>query len=120
MRQRIVPLLLLVATWSLVACSSSSSPSEPDRPVWLTALIAEIQAQPATNPPSSIWRYRYHGEIVYYRPPVCCDVFGDLYDEEGNLICHPDGGIAGNGDGRCPDFFDVRTGETLIFRDPRG
>jgi len=73
-----------------------------------------------TNPPSSVWSFRYDGEVVYHRAAVCCDVFGNLYDEQGSLLGHPDGGIAGNGDGRCPDFFDVRTDGTLIWSDPRG
>ncbi len=30
-------------------------------------------------------------------------MFGLLYDSECNLICAPDGGFTGNGDGRCPD-----------------
>jgi len=120
MKARIAGTCILLAACSLLACSGSSSPTEPEQPAWLTALIAQIQAQPVTNPPSSIWRYRYRGQVVYHRPAVCCDVFGDLYDAQGSLLCHPDGGFAGNGDGRCPDFFDVRTDETLIWSDPRG
>jgi hypothetical protein len=56
---------------------------------------------------------------VYYLPPRCCDIFGNLYDSQGQIICHPDGGIAGHGDGRCPDFLNQRTNETVIWRDTR-
>ena len=42
-----------------------------------------------------------------------------LYDENCNKICSPDGGIAGNGDGLCPDFFTNRTNERLIWEDKR-
>jgi hypothetical protein len=104
----------------VVACDGGS-PTSPDRPLpgWVVALTVEIQSAPVTQPPSSIWRYRYRGETVYFRPSRCCDVQSDLYDDRGILLCHPDGGISGNGDARCPDFFTQRTREQLIWQDPR-
>ena len=56
---------------------------------------------------------------MFYVPPACCDVPSELYDHDGNLICGPDGGIRGTGDGKCPDFFEKRREGTLIWRDPR-
>lgn len=112
---------LLVAAFfvvTLTACSTSF-PSEPQRPAWLQSLIAQIASEPVTNPPSSIISYRYRGATVYYRPARCCDIFADLYDEEGTLICHPDGGITGGGDGRCSDFATARSMEELVWADPR-
>ena len=35
------------------------------------------------------------------------------------VICHPDGGITGRGDGRCPDFFVERRNERVVWRDQR-
>jgi hypothetical protein len=58
--------------------------------------------------------------MVYFRPARCCDVYSDLYDRNGVVICHPDGGIVGNGDGRCPDFFTNHSEEELVWQDPRG
>ncbi len=100
---------------------SSASPSEPgaSNPLWLQALIAQIESEPVTNPPSSIVRYRYQGATVYFRPSRCCDVPSDLFSEAGELLCHPDGGITGRGDGRCPDFFTARTDEQPVWQDPR-
>jgi hypothetical protein len=46
-------------------------------------------------------------------------MFSSLYDAKGNVICAPDGGIIGTGDGGCPDFISQRTGEKLIWEDPR-
>ena len=113
-------LVLATLVIGAAACSSSSSPSEPAAaPPWLQALIAQIEAEPVTNPPSAIFRYRYAGDTVYFRPGRCCDLPSDLYNETGELICHPDGGITGRGDGRCPDFFSARSSEQLIWRDPR-
>jgi hypothetical protein len=85
----------------------------------VTALIHDLENQPATSPPAFIARYDYAGQVVYYVPPRCCDVFGDLYNEAGKVICHPDGGLAGRGDGRCPGFASRRTHGTIIWRDTR-
>jgi hypothetical protein len=42
-----------------------------------------------------------------------------LYDANRNIICAPGGGFSGAGDGQCPDFFQVRTNEKLIWQDNR-
>ncbi len=102
-------------------CTGSSSPSEPSggRPAWLQSLISQIEAEPVTNPPSSIFRYRYRGAVVYFRPSRCCDLPSDVFDRDGGLLCHPDGGFSGGGDGRCADFFSTRSDEELVWQDPR-
>jgi len=71
------------------------------------------------NPPASITQYEYKGQAVYYIPPRCCDITSTLYDADGNIVGHPDGGITGQGDGRVPDFFDERTNEKAIWVDSR-
>jgi hypothetical protein len=95
------------------------SPSTPQRPAFVDRLIVEMRSESVRNPPAAIWRYRYDGNEVYYVPPSCCDVPSELYDQDGNLLCSPDGGLTGRGDGRCPDFFDQRSEETQIWRDER-
>jgi hypothetical protein len=89
-------------------------------PSWLTALVERFQAEPVANPPLSIRRYRYEGNAVYYVPQRCCDIFSDLYDDEGNVIAHPDGGITGQGDGRAPDFASNAEFQHVVWRDLRG
>ena len=102
------------------ACATSfPTDQQADNPAWLQTLIAQIASEPVTNPPSSIVRYRYNGATVYYRPSRCCDIFSDLYNQTGTLVCHPDGGIAGNGDGKCADFLASRTDEQVVWRDSR-
>jgi hypothetical protein len=88
-------------------------------PPAVTAVIQVLQSQPVANPPAYVASYDYSGQVVYYVPPRCCDIFGNLYNSGGEVICHPDGGLAGHGDGRCPDFFRLRTNETIIWRDTR-
>jgi len=91
----------------------------PEIPEWLAVLIQRLENEPVTNPPASVTQYEYKGQNVYYVPPRCCDIFSDLYDANGNLIGHPDGGITGQGDGRVPDFFEERTNERVIWEDKR-
>ena len=98
-----------------------SSPTEPGMtPSWLQDLIARIQGEPVTNPPSTIYSYRYRGDTVYFRTSRCCDIRSVLYDKNGTVVCEPDGGIDGSGDARCPDFMQTRSDEQLVWRDPRG
>ncbi len=113
--------LILCAAFLMPLGCEDSSPTEPDTtPAWLQVLIAQIEREPVTNPPSAIYSYRYRGETVYFRPSRCCDIMSVLYDRNGVVLCAPDGGIAGGGDGRCPDFLQTRSAERLIWQDPRG
>jgi hypothetical protein len=97
-------------------CSQST---EPEIPGWVNNLISDFKSQPIGNPPQSIWQYEYNNQIVFYVPAQCCDQFSTLYDKNGNVICAPDGGISGTGDGNCTDFFSVRKNEKLIWKDSR-
>ncbi|GGF03081.1 DUF6970 domain-containing protein [Hymenobacter cavernae] len=89
------------------------------RPPWLQAKIQKLQAEEKSNPPTQIFRYRYRNQVVYYETGPCCDQFTNLYDSRGRLLCHPDGGLTGKGDGNCPDFTKERTNEMLVWQDPR-
>jgi hypothetical protein len=109
-----VSILILIC-----GCSSISSTTKAGNPDWVSKRITEFQNAPIGNPPQSIWRYEYNSQTVYYLPPQCCDQFSQLYDTSGKLICAPDGGFGGKGNGKCPDFFKTRKNETLIWRDPR-
>jgi hypothetical protein len=115
-------LILLLTTYALIAgCSITSTVAtvEDENPEWLSELIHRLESEPVANPPASIYQYEYKGAVVYYLPPRCCDIPSDLHDKEGRIICHPDGGMMGVGDGRCTDFFDERENEKLIWKDDR-
>lgn len=98
--------------------SGASTPSTPLAP-WLNKLIQELEAEKPANPPAKIYRYTYNDQEVYYLTGRCCDIPSKLYDAQGKVLCEPDGGITGRGDGRCPDFFEKRQNETLIWDDKR-
>lgn len=98
-----------------------ATPSAVDggRPSWLGELVRRLGTEPVTNPPASVLQYEYQGRTVYFVPPRCCDIFADLYDADGEIIAHPEGGITGQGDGRAPDFLAERRDERLVWRDGR-
>jgi hypothetical protein len=110
---------LVLIVLGLAACGGQPAGQQPQVPVAVTALIEDLKSQPVANPPAYVASYEYSGQVVYYVPPRCCDIFGNLYDRQGQVICHPDGGIAGHGDGRCPDFLSQRRHETILWRDSR-
>lgn len=117
-------LLLVTLVAALIACGAVPSHSggkvpQSPIPIAVAALIHDLETQPVANPPAYVASYEFRGEVVYYVPPRCCDIFGDLYDGDGQLICHPDGGLAGHGDGRCPEFASQRTNERIIWQDTR-
>jgi len=113
------PLIFVLLALSLLLVNCNPAASVDEDSDWLANLIVQFQKWPVSNPPRSIWRYEFKGQIVYYVPEVCCDQLSILYDVNGNVICHPSGGYSGGGDGRCPDFFQERTDEMLIWKDSR-
>lgn len=121
MRTGLLPCVLLVLM--AAGCQreevtkAEAGPKGP--PPCIQARIDEIAAQDVSNPPVRVYSYRYAGKKVYYFTPRCCDQSSRLYDESCTLVCLPDGGITGRGDGRCRDFFSTRTDEELVWADPR-
>lgn len=63
-----------------------------------------------------VYEYSYQGETVYlFVPANCPDALYTLYNKNCNLICSPSGGLSGNGDGKCPDFYQQATNKQLIY-----
>ena len=89
------------------------------RPLWLRQRIQNISSAHRRSPPIRILRYRYDGETVYYESAPCCDQYSTLYDDKGTVLCHPEGGITGKGDGRCGSFDKRKTNEQLVWQDAR-
>ena len=90
-------------------------------PPFLQQLIEEYETASEERFPLEIWRYEYEGESVFYIPlsrVLCCDLFSVLYNAKGEVICRPDGGFTGRGDGRCPDF-DRRASEGVLVWGPQ-
>ena len=93
------------------------------RPPVPTPLIGNFENKPQFRQPTrEIWQLEYDGETVFFLPILpthCCHTLSWLYDADGNLICFPDGGITGEGDGRCPGFRGGPGRGVLVYRGPR-
>ena len=83
-------------------------------------LIDKLQKEPVGNPRAEIYKWTVKDKIYFYVPiHSCCDMMSDLYDAQCNLICHPDGGFGGGGDGKCPSFGSESVQKELVWKDGR-
>jgi hypothetical protein len=110
---------LILALFFVAVAGCGAKPTPSGNPEWVDRLIRQFESEAVGNPPQSIWRYEYNGQVVYYVPAQCCDMTSTLYDANGNVVCAPDGGLTGGGDGKCKDFSSRRTQEQLIWKDSR-
>lgn len=110
---------VLVFVQCFVVMAMGSSQEKAGIPQWLQGKIDELGKAPVANPPARVYKCAWQDMTVYYLPPQCCDRYSDLYDESGRIICHPDGGITGRGDGKCKGPLPERDKCTLIWKDDR-
>lgn len=107
-------LLTIAIIITHIACDNSKL----EAPNCINAMITQIKKEDVRNPPAQVWQWAVDSETYYYVTSDCCDQFNILYDTNCNMVCAPDGGFAGTGDGNCPDFKG-QIEETLIWEDPR-
>lgn len=123
MISRFIKLTLQAALLSSLffsCCTQKHSTKENQIPDWLKKEISSFESVDVKNSPGQIQSFKYNSNLVYYvSQPACCDQYSALYDESGNIICHPDGGITGKGDGKCSDFFELRAEMKVIWLDER-
>jgi len=87
-------------------------------PVAIQKRIDSYKKMDKSEQPRSVIEYVYKGKKVYYVNMHCCDFFNEVYDSEGVLIGHPDGGITGRGDGKLPDFNKEKSNERIVWTAP--
>jgi hypothetical protein len=114
MRQAVLFTPIVIALFA-AGCDGESR-IDRDAPNWLRAEIRRLRSEAAPNVPVVVTRSQYRGETVYYTSPGVPDGPGVLFDAEGKVLCSPDGGLDGRGDGRCADFFATRVNETILWR----
>ena len=114
MRQTILFAPIVIALFA-VGCDGESQ-IDVDAPNWLRAEIRRLSSEADPNVPVVVTRSQYRGETVYYTSPGVPDGLGVLFDAEGNVLCHPDGGLDGRGNGMCADFFAARVNDTILWR----
>jgi hypothetical protein len=120
---RLVAAMLTLSAMGVWAQQTSNdvraSTDMATKPAWLVQLIARFEADAVANPPVRVVRYRYRDVDVYYVSARCCDIPSRLYDANGAVLCAPDGGKTGRGDGRCADFQRAASEPELVWKDPR-
>ncbi len=89
-----------------------------DVPKCVDKKIKQIKKEPPTNPRTEVWRWKVDGKTYYYITSDCCDQYNYLYDDKCQVVCAPDGGFSGNGDGNCPSFSG-NVEEKLVWKDER-
>jgi hypothetical protein len=118
-QRSVAPVVFVI--FVIAACSGHpvAPDMSPTPPAWVTSLIHQFESEPVANPPASVARYEYKGREVYFVPQRCCDIMSDVYSADGAILCHPDGGFTGKGDGMCADFFAARRNEHIVWQDAR-
>jgi hypothetical protein len=112
--------LLLVVLMAALGCKQEDLPEGTPRCV--RREIEKIKADEVRSPPAKVYQMAYGEEAYYYFPPFCCDEMGLILDDRCNLLCKPDGGYTGLGDGTCPSFVidsALFSDMVLIWEDER-
>lgn len=103
----------------LLCISCKNSEIAQGTPESISKEIKKILHDELKNPPIKVYSYIYENQKVYFFTSYCCDIPSRLYNSEGEIICHPDGGLTGKGDLKCLDFFQKATNMKLVWQDSR-
>jgi len=82
----------------------------PDTPDCIILKIDELKEIPVIDKPIAVYEYYYKNLVVYYIPAYFDGMMSELYDEQCNLLCYPDGG-----DDLCSDFHEEAAFIRLIW-----
>ena len=115
MNKIIITLLLLFAA-TFQSCEPLNL--EIDVPSCIEREIRQMKRDPVTNPPAAVYQWETEGKIYYYITSDCCDQYNWLYDTSCDVVCAPDGGFTGMGDGNCPQWTGTIS-QKLVWRDSR-
>ncbi len=113
---RTVPILFGFLVFISSSCNKLDL--EKDVPLCVKNKIDEINNGEVNNSPSEVWEWIINEKTYYYITSDCCDQYNYLYDGDCEIVCAPDGGITGNGDGNCLETDEIVT-KTLVWKDSR-
>lgn len=112
----------VIMLFLLVACHREADEPTPNEvPACIQLLIGQGQDGQRNSSESyvAIYRYKYQKRYVYFGEADCCDQYNLLVDTHCQVLCAPNGGFTGGGDGKCPDFFKEASEETELWRKPQ-
>lgn len=99
----------------LMSCAGNKIQGISGMPACMASKIDSMKMNTKINPPTSVIRYTYKGADVFYITSGCCDQFNPVYNVDCNYLGAPDGGFAGKGDGKIPDFFVNATNKKVVW-----
>jgi hypothetical protein len=103
-------LAVVVFALAFVSCENANNRQIP-KPI--RKLITEQKGNCLT----SVEKYHYQGKEVYlFESSSCADYPVVVYDENGDVICMPSGGLSGAGDEKCPCFYDEATDKEDVWK----
>jgi hypothetical protein len=111
-------LIVLIFSAS-VLFSAAGGVSADDIPGWVKNTIVQKESAQVDNPPGYIEKCIYQNRNVFYISSGCCDQYSYLYDENQIKVCAPDGGMDGQGDGKCLDYYNEKKDCKMLWKDGR-
>jgi hypothetical protein len=109
-------LILILTLLSLFFPECEKLDLKVDVPNCVRSIIRGRIVDGFRNKPVEVWRWDVDGKTYYYTVSDCCDQFNLLYDDQCHLVCAPDGGFSGQGDGKCPSFASQII-RTLVWKE---
>ncbi|MEO1803217.1 MAG: hypothetical protein AAFU33_00325 [Bacteroidota bacterium] len=112
---------MLLFVWALSGVSGcQSSLTLPEGlPSCMRTRMGQILAEDPWEPTARIYEVTYQHQQAFFIPSHCCDIPSELYMPDCQLLCFPDGGLHGQGDGKCMDFEFQPDQAKLIWQDNR-
>ena len=110
--KRKMSLISLVAIAFVMAFVSCENANNSQIPKPIRKLISEQK----DNCLTSVQKYHYQGKEAYlFESSSYADYPAVVYDENGDVICMPSGGLSGAGDGKCPCFYEEATDKEVVW-----
>lgn len=110
--ESILIISLIGISLTMTSCEKMELPVEV--PTCVEKQIKQIEKEKESSAPRQVWKWEVDGDTYFYITSNCCDQFNFLYDENCEVVCAPDGGFTGAGDGKCPEFSEEIV-KTLVW-----
>jgi hypothetical protein len=103
--------VIVTMTYFLFSCDDSNKHSTLPECVEKQLFTQDM----TRKPPIEVWKWEVDGNTYYYFVSDCCDQYNYLFTSNCEMVCAPDGGFSGKGDGKCPEF-EGQIEKTLMWK----